>query len=161
MDSRCSNKNESRHHSTGRRAGGDWQHMTLEGMRRVDLDQFVCHVSYYEADAFARWSHCRLPTETEWELAAASGNCEFRQRDTHAWQWTGSPYSAYPGYQPFAGSLAEYNGKFHDQSIRVAWRLPCNAQAALANELPKFLPPAPAMDVCGPAPCAWTCDLSQ
>jgi ergothioneine biosynthesis protein EgtB len=110
-----------------------WQVFTLAGMRALDLDEPVCHVSYYEADAYARWSGCRLATEAEWETAAvaagnlASGNfLESRRfhpapapdRSTPAqlfgdvWEWTGSPYVAYPGFRPAAGALGEYNGKF-------------------------------------------------
>jgi formylglycine-generating enzyme required for sulfatase activity len=84
--------------------------MTLGGLRPVDPAQPVCHVSYYEADAFARWAGKHLPTEEEWEVAA--------RRDAIAdafgivWQWTRSAYSPYPGYRAAPGALGEYNGKF-------------------------------------------------
>jgi ergothioneine biosynthesis protein EgtB len=89
---------------------GEWFSMTLGGLRRVDPKQPVCHVSYYEADAFARWSGKDLPTEGEWEVAAKSGvlNDAFGV----VWQWTRSAYSPYPGYQAAPGALGEYNGKF-------------------------------------------------
>ena len=71
----------------------------------------VMHVSYYEADAYARWANARLPTETEWELAASKPDC-LEQAFGHAWQWTQSAYAAYPGFRPLAGAFGEYNGKF-------------------------------------------------
>jgi ergothioneine biosynthesis protein EgtB len=119
--------------------GGKWNEFTLAGMRPLALDCPVCHVSYFEADAFARWSGHRLPTEFEWEVAAAmsgkasahggfldelldSGQAIHPRRvydpslpqsmlgDT--WQWTSSSYGPYPGFKPSAGALGEYNGKF-------------------------------------------------
>lgn len=114
------------------RQADDWLEFTLSGLLPIDWDQPVCHVSYFEADAFARWAGCRLPTEFEWELAAkkqsTSGNFAESMRfqpiaDTgpsngihqmfgDTWEWTASAYAAYPGYQPAAGALGEYNGKF-------------------------------------------------
>ena len=92
------------------RSENGWQVMTLGGLRAVDLDAPVCHVSHYEADAFARWAGKVLPSEFEWEAAARSGELA----DAHGivWQWTRSPYVAYPGYRPVEGALGEYNGKF-------------------------------------------------
>jgi formylglycine-generating enzyme required for sulfatase activity len=83
-------------------------------MRPVDPDAPVCHVSHFEADAYARWAGARLPTEAEWEHAAAlttasDGTNAFLY---DVWQWTGSPYVPYPRYRPDAGALGEYNGKF-------------------------------------------------
>jgi ergothioneine biosynthesis protein EgtB len=116
-----------------RRAGDDWSIFTLKGERRLCLGEPVCHISYYEADAFARWCGARLPTEAEWESVAAQhplgGNLletgrlhpvpietpfttEPTQLFGDVWEWTASPYTAYPGYQPAAGALGEYNGKF-------------------------------------------------
>jgi ergothioneine biosynthesis protein EgtB len=83
---------------------------TLQGVRKRDPDEAVRHLSYYEADAFARWSGARLPTEAEWEVAAAAGVLD--QRDDVAWQWTSSAYTPYPGFVPFPGAFGEYNGKF-------------------------------------------------
>ena len=105
--------------------GGSWSQFTLGGMRSLSLDEPVCHVSFYEAEAFARWTGARLPTEAEWETAALdekvigifldSGRLHPAQSGGffgNLWVWTASPYVAYPGYHPAAGALGEYNGKF-------------------------------------------------
>jgi ergothioneine biosynthesis protein EgtB len=89
---------------------GAWFLMTLGGLRRVDPALPVCHVSYYEADAFARWAGKDLPTEAEWETAAKDG--ALRDAFGMLWQWTRSAYSPYPGYRAAPGALGEYNGKF-------------------------------------------------
>ena len=108
---------------------------TLGGVRELDANAPVCHVSYYEADAFARWAGARLPTEFEWELsarehpvsgnlmdsaywhpAAASGHSQFFG---DVWEWTSSPYGPYPGFKPLEGALGEYNGKFMCNQMTV------------------------------------------
>ena len=89
---------------------GVWFAMTLGGLRRVEPTRPVCHVSYYEADAFARWAGKDLPTEGEWEVAAVSG--VLGDAFGIVWQWTRSAYAPYPGYRAAAGALGEYNGKF-------------------------------------------------
>jgi len=87
-----------------------WHQMTLAGLRPIDLESPVCHVSYYEADAFARWAGKHLPSEEEWEVAARTGLVD----DAFGiiWQWTRSAYLPYPGYRAVEGALGEYNGKF-------------------------------------------------
>jgi ergothioneine biosynthesis protein EgtB len=89
---------------------GEWFSFTLGGLRPVDPGAPVCHVSYYEADAFARWAEKFLPTEFEWEVAARAD----RLADAFGmvWQWTRSAYLPYPGYRAAEGALGEYNGKF-------------------------------------------------
>nr|WP_205480180.1 ergothioneine biosynthesis protein EgtB [Sphingomonas arenae] len=105
----------------------DGSAFTLGGLREVDRAAPVAHVSYYEADAFARWAGARLPTEAEWESLAASANPAMgHQLDAagpvvprpggglfgDVWNWTGSAYLPYPGFRPVEGTVGEYNGKF-------------------------------------------------
>lgn len=111
--------------------GGGWETFTLHGMRPVADAEPVCHVSHYEADAFARWAGARLPTESEWEHAvtttagtdwatgarwspapAGPPNRSIRQAVGDVWQWTSSPFVGYPGFAPANGAVGEYNGKF-------------------------------------------------
>jgi ergothioneine biosynthesis protein EgtB len=87
-----------------------WLVMTLAGLQPVDLAAPVCHVSYYEADAFARWAGKYLPTEMEWEVAAREGLID--DAFNIVWQWTRSAYAPYPGYRAPPGAIGEYNGKF-------------------------------------------------
>lgn len=83
-----------------------WHYFTLAGLKEVDPDAILCHVSYYEAQAYASWRGLRLPTEFEWE--AASGQFNWGKR----WEWTNSAYLPYPGYHIAEGAVGEYNGKF-------------------------------------------------
>jgi len=109
---------------------------TLGGQRALDPGAPVVHISYYEADAFARWAGARLPTEAEWELAASRdsvrGNlanagywhpmtaaADQQQFYGDVWEWTASAYGPYPGFKPLAGSLGEYNGKFMCNQLTV------------------------------------------
>ena len=115
------------------KSGQDWSQFTCSGMRKVEEHEPVCHVSYYEADAFARWAGARVPGESEWEVAASRIKVEghmledgrfhpaaARSAETEkpvqifgdVWEWTASGYLPYPGYKPAAGALGEYNGKF-------------------------------------------------
>ena len=87
---------------------GSWE-FTLAGRRPRDPRAPVRHLSWFEADAYARWAGARLPSEAEWETAAAAG---LPQSDGILWQWTASPYRPYPGFRPAAGAVGEYNGKF-------------------------------------------------
>lgn len=96
------------------RTADGWTEFTLAGTRPMSgaaLDDPVRHVSYYEADAFARWAGARLPTEAEWEIAATESTA-LAQLFGEAWQWTASAYTAYPGYAPASGAIGEYNGKW-------------------------------------------------
>ena len=119
------------------REDGEWSIFTLSGRCRLNPLEPVCHVSFYEADAFAKWAGKRLPSEAEWEIAAEgapiSGNfadrrhfhpcpdrlqaatCGVslpRQMFGDVWEWTASPYIPYPRFRPAAGAVGEYNGKF-------------------------------------------------
>lgn len=85
---------------------GEWMYYTLAGMRKLDIDEPVCHISFYEASAYAAWKGCRLPTEAEWEVAAPQ--IEWGRR----WEWTNSAYLPYPRFRKAEGALGEYNGKF-------------------------------------------------
>jgi ergothioneine biosynthesis protein EgtB len=111
---------------------GKWHEFSLGGLRPLRADEPVCHISYFEADAFARWSGARLPTEAEWEHAAVGVDLQgsfvesnryhpraidadragLTQMYGEVWQWTASPFTPYPGYAAPSGALGEYNGKF-------------------------------------------------
>lgn len=132
-------KNNVRHPLYWEREGDSYSFFTFSGMKPLDPYEPVSHVSYYEADAFARWSGCRLPTETQWEFAASENNSDYQSNHLelrhfrplipenssgpmkgigNTWEWTSSAYLAYPGYRPLPGSLGEYNGKFmSDQMV--------------------------------------------
>jgi len=93
-----------------RQTDAGWSEMSLRGLNIVLSGAPVTHVSFFEADAYARWAGARLPTEAEWEAAASDGALE--QTDTVGWQWTASAYLAYPGFHASADAVGEYNGKF-------------------------------------------------
>lgn len=115
-----------------REASGDWVEFTLQGVRPIAAKAPVCHLSYFEADAYARWAGARLPTEFEWEVAGVDQPIDGNLLESNAlhpraatppgnrleqlfgdvWEWTQSSYAPYPGYRPAAGAVGEYNGKF-------------------------------------------------
>ena len=122
-----------------RRQNEQWSEFTLGGTVALDPTAPVCHVNYYEADAYARWAGARLPTEYEWELVAeplairgnfvegghlhphaadaATDNSQALQMFGDVWEWTSSAYAPYPGFRPLRGAVAEYNGKFMSNQL--------------------------------------------
>ena len=146
------------------RRGDTWWHYTVNGFRPVGDDDAapVTHVSYYEADAYARWAGSRLPTEVEWELAAhlqasISGEGSGTFLDSGAlepqptagpqffgecWQWTASAYLPYPGYQPAPGALGEYNGKFMVNQMVLRGASCATPKSHARPSYRNFFPPA-------------------
>ena len=140
---------------------GTWALFTLDGLRPLRDDEPVCHLSYYEADAFARWSGGRLPTEAEWEAAAedcplagsfleggrlhpapaAAADGAPAQMFGELWQWTASPYVAYPGYRPLEGALGEYNGKFMCNQLVLRGGSCATPRAHFRRSYRNFFPP--------------------
>jgi len=144
------------------------EEFTLTGTRELDPQAPLCHVSFYEADAFARWAGARLPTEFEWELAAGTvpltGNfVEAREWHPKAatepvtgsaapdtplqmfgdvWEWTQSAYAPYPGYSPLAGSLGEYNGKFMINQLVLRGGSCATPREHIRASYRNFFPPA-------------------
>ncbi len=140
---------------------GEWWSFTLNGFRKVEPEEPVCHVSYYEADAFARWKDSRLPTEAEWEIAAGDlpykGNFVENQNYNpvpltdqsdglnqmygDVWEWTQSPYSPYPGYKPLPGALGEYNGKFMNNQMVLRGGSCATSETHIRKTYRNFFPP--------------------
>jgi ergothioneine biosynthesis protein EgtB len=142
---------------------GNWSEFTLSGFRPVDPAEPVTHISYFEADAYARWAGMRLPTEAEWEVAAASvpmqGNFVERGRYhpappdlSHAhgglrqmfgdvWEWTQSSYSPYPGFRAAPGALGEYNGKFMCNQYVLRGGSCATSQTHIRPTYRNFFPP--------------------
>ena len=139
---------------------GEWWNFTLNGFRKVAAEEPVCHISHYEADAFARWKDARLPTEAEWEVAA--GNLPYKgnfveDKNYHpialektkdglnqmygdVWEWTQSAYSPYPGYKPLPGALGEYNGKFMSNQMVLRGGSCATSQSHIRNTYRNFFP---------------------
>jgi len=133
---------------------------TLAGLRSLDRAEPVCHVSYYEADAFAQWAGKRLPREQEWEAAAsrnpvrpdpdagsklhpsAARGPELSQMFGECWQWTSSAYSAYPGYRPADGAIGEYNGKFMSNQFVLRGAAAVTSAGHARTTYRNFFPPA-------------------
>jgi ergothioneine biosynthesis protein EgtB len=139
---------------------GGWAVFTLGGLRTVDPASPVVHVSYYEADAFARWAGARLPTEQEWERAAARaspGGAFLEDGRLHpapapagggmtqllgdAWEWTRSAYAPYPGFRPLEGALGEYNGKFMVSQLVLRGGSCATPRAHVRASYRNFFPP--------------------
>ena len=141
--------------------GTEWLVFTLGGMQPLDPAEPVCHVSYYEADAYARWAQARLPREAEWEVAAAAvtltGNFVESGRLHPAvatgdgmpwqlfgdvWEWTQSPYTAYPGYRIPEGAFGEYNAKFMSNQLVLRGGSCVSPRSHLRASYRNFFPPA-------------------
>ncbi|MBA4143669.1 MAG: ergothioneine biosynthesis protein EgtB [Nitrosospira sp.] len=150
------------------RTGDGWNQFTCQGMVPLNRGEPVCHISFYEADAYARWAGFRLPTEFEWEVAAGSarnatkvsGNFleseayhprpavqtrlrhpELQQFFGDTWEWTSSPYIAYPGYRPPSGAEGEYNSKFMCNQMVLRGGSCATPESHIRKSYRNFFPP--------------------
>lgn len=149
---------------------GQWHEFTLAGVRPVALAAPVCHVSYFEADAYARWAGARLPTEAEWETAAAPVRLEgnFVEADRlhpqpapartgdspsqlfgDVWEWTRSAYLPYPGYRAAPGAIGEYNGKFMCNQFVLRGGSCATSSTHIRRTYRNFFPPDRRWQFCG------------
>jgi ergothioneine biosynthesis protein EgtB len=119
---------------------GQWQEFTLHGLQPLEPHAPVNHLSYFEADAYARWRDARLPTEAEWEHAAVTEGGSLRELFGSRWQWTSSSYSPYPGYRPAAGAIGEYNGKFMINQTILRGSSSATAQGHSRHSYRNFFP---------------------
>jgi ergothioneine biosynthesis protein EgtB len=144
-----------------KKENGEWHVFTLNGKQIINPNEPVCHVSFYEADAYARWAGSRLPSEAEWEIAAdnitVNGNFvenknfhpvppgtpdgKLQQMYGDVWEWTRSSYSPYPGYKTLPGALGEYNGKFMSSQMVLRGGSCATSASHIRKTYRNFFPP--------------------
>ena len=147
-----------------RNDGGIWLRFSNRGTVPVDPSEPICHLSYYEADAYARFRDARLPTEAEWEqlIGRQEWNGEFadsgrlepepltgRSFGGNVWEWTQSPYAPYPGFKPLPGAAGEYNGKFMCSQMVLRGGSCATPRSHIRSSYRNFFPPAARWQFCG------------